>query len=145
MLRISWTSVLCWIWTLRVPAHPGRRQRCCVWGSCGSLGAAEDTEPREIKTDALFLTMFNSGVTLLINPTNDPHNFSCFLFLALLRSSCSWWFITPLLTAFSSQLLHHLILIFSWFHPHIPSGGSVHQPLHVQFNIQAVVVLFPFL
>lgn len=49
----------------------------------GVVGHWEDTEPTEMKTDALFLTLsvFNSVVTLLLNPTNDTQDFGCFFFL----------------------------------------------------------------
>lgn len=57
----------------------------CVWEFVGHL---DDTEPTEIKTHALFLTLsvFNSVVILLINPPNDIQDFGwfvLFIFLAL--------------------------------------------------------------
>lgn len=66
--------------TLRGCVHPGRKQcLLCV----GVVGHWEDTEPTEMKTDALFLTLsvFNSVVTLLLNPTNDTQDFGSFFFL----------------------------------------------------------------
>lgn len=57
---------------------------CCVRRSCGSLGAAEDGEPTELKTHALFLTSLNSA-----HKPNRWYSALCLFCLVLLCSSYS--------------------------------------------------------